>query len=80
MQTELDRAIDAHAEAAFAFLEALVRAPSTVGSEQAALDIFAAEATALGLAVERLPFANGPVADERAGIAPPAADVSEDWA
>ena len=38
MPNELDRAIDAHAEAAFAFLEALVRAPSVVGSEQAALE------------------------------------------
>jgi acetylornithine deacetylase len=39
VQTELDRAIDAHAEATFAFLEALVRAPSTVGREQAAMDV-----------------------------------------
>ena len=44
MQNQLDRAIDAHTEGAFAFLEALVRAPSVVGSEQAALDVFAREA------------------------------------
>ena len=40
-------AIAAHAEAAFAFLEALVRAPSPVGHEQAAMEVFAAEAEAL---------------------------------
>ncbi|MDQ0390936.1 M20/M25/M40 family metallo-hydrolase [Labrys monachus] len=76
MQSELDRAIDAHAEKAFAFLEALVRAPSTVGSEQAALDVFAREAQALGFAVERLPFSNERMTDERAGITPPAALLS----
>jgi acetylornithine deacetylase len=72
VQTELDRAIDAHAEATFAFLEALVRAPSTVGREQAAMDVFAKEAAALGLVVTRLPFSNEPMKDARAGITPPA--------
>ena len=70
MQNELDRAIGAHTEEAFAFLEALIRAPSIVGCEQAALDVFAREAEALGLAVERLPFSNAQMADRRAGVTP----------
>ncbi|WP_119271636.1 M20/M25/M40 family metallo-hydrolase [Taklimakanibacter deserti] len=72
MPTELDRAIETQAEAAFALLEALVRAPSVVGAEQAAMEVFAQEAAALGLAVRRLPFSNAPVTDPRAGITPPA--------
>lgn len=76
MLGKLDQAIYVHAEGAFAFLEALVRAASTVGSEQAALEVFEREAASLGLGVERLPFANGPVADARAGIAPPAGQVT----
>jgi len=78
MQSKLDRAIDVHAETAFAFLEALVRAPSVVGSEQAAMDVFANEATSLGLAVRRLPFSNEPVKDARAGITPPAGLLTPD--
>src|SRR5262245_45916207 len=77
MPTELDRAIDAHAEGAFAFLEALVRAPSTIGAEQSAMDVFAREAAALGLGVKRLPFANAPFTDARAGVTPPAALLTE---
>ena len=68
MPDALDDAISAHAEAAFAFLEALVRTPSTVGHEQAAMEVFAAEAQSLGLTVTRLPFANDQLADPRAGI------------
>jgi acetylornithine deacetylase len=67
---QLDRAIDAHFEKACAFLEALVRVPSVAGFEQPAMEIFADEATAIGLEVERMPFASGPVTDPRAGIAP----------
>ena len=78
MPNELDRAIDAHAEPAFAFLEALVRAPSVVGSEQAALDVFAREATSLGLTVQRLPFSNDRVTDPRAGVAQAAALLTPD--
>lgn len=61
-----------------AFLEALVRAPSILGDEQAALDVFAHEAMSLGMSVERLPFASGPVPDNRAGIAPRAERLSPD--
>jgi acetylornithine deacetylase len=76
MLDALDAAIREHAEGAFAFLEALVRAPSTVGFEQSALEIFAREAALVGLEVERLPFRNGPVDDPRAGVAPPQVGVS----
>lgn len=78
MISGLDDAIDAHSEAAFAFLEAMVRAASVVGAEQAAMEVFEREARALGLNSTRLPFANGPVSDPRAGIAPPAELVAPD--
>ena len=78
MYKALDHAINMHAEAAFAFLEALVRAPSLVGHEQAAMEVFAAQAQSLGLSVLRLPFASGQVIDPRAGVAPPRAKVSPD--
>lgn len=68
MRENMERAIDAHREAAFAFLESLVGAPSVLGAEQAALEIFAGEAEALGLTVRRLPFPNTPMGDPRAGI------------
>jgi acetylornithine deacetylase len=51
----VDRAIERHAEAAFAFLERLVAAPSTIGQEQGALEVFADELDGLGFAIERLP-------------------------
>ncbi len=78
MPKALDHAINHHAEAAFAFLEELVRAPSTVGQEQSAMEVFAAEAQSLGLSIARLPFASGPSADPRAGIAPDPAILSPD--
>ena len=56
MLNELDRAIATHTEEAFRFLEELVRAPSTVGAEQAAMEIFVTEFESLGLSIERLPF------------------------
>lgn len=68
MFSEIDRAIAANAEPVFAFLEALVAAPSVVGSEQAALAVLEAELDALGMDVERLPFANEPMDDPRAGV------------
>lgn len=78
MLDELDRAINAHAETAFAFLEALVREPSVVGAEQGALDVFARQAQALGMAVDYLPFPNAPMEDARAGISPPCGLLSPD--
>ncbi len=78
MQALIDAAIEANAERAVAFLEALIRVPSTVGQEQAALEIFAREAAAVGLDVTHLPFAAGPLADPRAGVSPDPATVSPD--
>ncbi len=78
MLDELDRAIDAHREAMFAFLEELVGAPSTIGSEQAAMRVFARQAEALGLTVRRLPFSSDNVDDARAGITPPAGLLTPD--
>ena len=78
MPDALDHAITAHAEAAFAFLDSLVRVPSIVGHEQAAMEVFASAAQGLGLTITRLPFANAQMADPRAGVAPPAALLSPD--
>lgn len=77
MYDGLDAAIEMHAEKAFAFLEAMVGAPSTVGREQAALEVFAREAESLGLDVARLPFANTQPAHASAGIVQPSASLSE---
>ena len=63
----IDREVRARADDAFGFLERLVAASSTVGQEQAALEVFATEVTRLGFEVERLPL--GDVAtDPRAGV------------
>jgi len=78
MLDDLDRAIDAHREAAFAFLEDLVRAASTVGSEQAAMEVFAGQAADLGLNVRRLPFPGTKITDPRAGVTPPASLLTPD--
>jgi acetylornithine deacetylase len=54
LAARIDERIDAHAEEAFAFLERLIAAPSTVGQEQGALEVFASELAELGFAIERL--------------------------
>lgn len=64
----LDDAVERHAEGAFALLEDLVAADSTVGREQAALEVLAGELHRLGLQVDRLPFPSGPLEDPRAGV------------
>ena len=56
LSRQIDARIDAHAEAAFGFLERLISAPSTVGQEGPALEIVAAELEALGFDIERLPI------------------------
>ena len=76
MQARLDAAIEEHAEEAFSFLQALVAEPSTVGQEQAALEVFMAQAMTAGLEVTRLPFPGGPLGDAAAGVAPPRETVS----
>lgn len=78
MLSQLDKAIHANAEAAFDFLERLVRERSVVGQEQAALNIFAQEAQKIGLVVERLPFSNDPDPDGRAGVNQSASQLSPD--
>ena len=52
----IDAAIEAHAEEAFLLLERLVAADSTVGHEQAALEVLASELHGLGFEIERLPI------------------------
>ena len=52
----IDAAVDAYAEDAFRFLERLVAADSTVGHEQAALEVLASELHGLGFEIERLPI------------------------
>lgn len=66
----LDRAIARHADAAVSFLEALVRAPSVAGSEQAALEVFAGEMEDLGFEVERLPIPHDIVDVPGSGVPP----------
>lgn len=56
LATAIDAAIEAHAEAAFVLLERLVAADSTVGHEQAALEVLASELHGLGFEIERLPI------------------------
>lgn len=68
MQTDLDRAIESHTEDAFVFLERLVAAPSVVGAEQGALDVFAGALSTLDFEVEVLPFPTEQIDDPRAGI------------
>ena len=74
----LDRAIEDGAAHAFEFLRALVSAPSVVGSEQQALEVFETEMQALGLTTSRLPFSNEPATDPRAGVTQRAARLTED--
>ncbi|MBP2707737.1 M20/M25/M40 family metallo-hydrolase [Microbispora sp. RL4-1S] len=64
----LDGAVDALAEDAFAFLERLVAARSTIGHEAAACEVFGAELEASGFGVERLPIPPEIVADPLAGV------------
>lgn len=75
--TKLDRAIAEHTEAAFGFLEDLVAAPSVVGTEQDALEVLAAELTALGLEVERIPFDPRPMDHPLAGAHQHLSDASD---
>jgi acetylornithine deacetylase len=70
----IDEAVDACAERAFAFLDALVREPSVPGAERGAEDVLAAELDRIGMAVERVPFPEGIEADPAAGVGPGAYD------
>src|SRR4051794_23627634 len=65
----VDAAIDVLADEAFAFLERLVAAPSTVGQETGAGDVLADELRRAGFAVERRPVPQGVADDPLAGVA-----------
>src|SRR5690242_8543058 len=64
----VDRAIEAEADSAFAFLERLVRAPSTVGNEAGAQDVVAGELDRLGFAVSQVPVPERTAAHPAAGV------------
>jgi acetylornithine deacetylase len=66
--TEIDGAIDASAERAFAFLEHLVASPSTVFHEQDAQAVVGAELRRLGFSIESLEIPNAVGLDEAAGV------------
>ena len=65
----VDAAIEERAEAAFAFLERLVAAASTVGTERGAQYVVAAELDGLGFAVKELPVPRETAAAAPAGVA-----------
>lgn len=65
---KLDEAILANQERSFVFLERLVAAKSTLGSEGPALDLFAAQLTELGFTATDLPFHPGLCDDPVAGV------------
>src|SRR5580692_4509666 len=67
-QDAVDRAVDAEAEQMFAFLERLVRAPSTVGDEAGAQEVVAGELARLGFEVSRLPVPEQTAAHPAAGV------------
>jgi acetylornithine deacetylase len=64
----LDAAIDQGAERAFTFLERLVAAPSTVGTEASALTIFAEELAGIGFRTQRIAVPDDIGTDPRAGV------------
>jgi acetylornithine deacetylase len=64
----VDRAIDAHRAASMAFLEALVREPSTVGREAGAQAVVAAELRRLGFEVRDLEIPEEIVEQPGAGV------------
>jgi acetylornithine deacetylase len=66
--TELDGAIDASAERAFAFLEHLVASPSTILHEQDAQAVVAEELRRLGFSTETLEIPNAVGQDKAAGV------------
>jgi acetylornithine deacetylase len=65
----VDAAIEAGADAAFEFLERLVREPSTVGHEAGAQEIVAAELDRLGFAVSQVPIPPETAAATPGGVA-----------
>jgi acetylornithine deacetylase len=68
---DVDAAITSGAEDSFAFLARLVAAPSTLGNEAEALDVFAEELSRIGLKVRRQQMPERLSDDERAGVVQP---------
>jgi acetylornithine deacetylase len=64
----VDRAIEAEAESAFAFLERLIRAPSVVGDEAGAQEVVAGELARLGFEVHGVPVPERTAAHPAAGV------------
>lgn len=69
-EVSLDAVIAKGAERSFGFLERLVAAPSTVGHEVEALEVFADELTGLGCSVRWQELSPDLAADPRAGVPP----------
>ena len=67
-EVALDAAIARGEEQAFAFLERLVAAPSTIGHESGALEVFADELAGLGFEMREVPLSPQIGADPRAGV------------
>jgi acetylornithine deacetylase len=65
---QLDAAVDAAAERAFALLERLVAEPSTIGQEQGAEEVLATELAAAGFAIDRLAIPEDIGTDAASGI------------
>ncbi len=64
----VDRAIEAEAKTAFAFLERLISAPSTVGQEARAQAVVAGELARLGFEVRGVPVPERTAAHPAAGV------------
>jgi acetylornithine deacetylase len=64
----VDRAIEADAERAFAFLERLVAEPSVVGAEAGAQAVMAEELERLGFAVDHVSIPSDIAQHEAAGV------------
>ena len=66
--TRFDVLIDANVEQAFRFLEELVRADSTIGREQAAVEVLAERFEASGFAIDRIAVPADIGSDPAAGV------------
>ncbi|CAN5131965.1 ArgE/DapE family deacylase [soil metagenome] len=65
---QLDAAVEAAAERAFVVLERLVAEPSTIGQEQGAEEVLAAELAGAGFAIDRLAIPDDIGAEASSGI------------
>ncbi|MEO3937605.1 hypothetical protein V3N99_12720 [Dermatophilaceae bacterium Soc4.6] len=65
---DLDRAVDEASDHSFAFLSRLVSAPSALGGEAPALDLFAAQLRELGFTTRKVFLGDDLGTDPRAGV------------